>query len=385
MNVMMDAPRILIFLLSSRWIGISRLPRALVDAGFHVSTLSRPGSYLSLTRHAQQHIQMPSGVDPVDFFVRSLHAVQPDLIIPGCETAVLFLQSVARASHGRNAAGDKRHAPGLAALFDLVRRSLGDPAGYAATANKNAFLQKLSEWGIASPCSAEVHSVQDAVCFADTHGYPVVLKAEHGTGGTGVRICSNPIETEAGLRELWALPVPIPGAVGRHMRIVAQQFIHGVPAMQAVCAMNGEVLEQMQVLKEECHPGLTGPSSVVRFVEHEEMDVASRKLVAGLGFSGFAGIDFMIEAASQRAWLIEFNPRPCPISHLGRRVGRDLARALWCHMTNNIYTRDGVTTPVPSIALFPQEWRRDPQSPALTRMFHDVPEDDPVLLEALMR
>jgi hypothetical protein len=381
----MHAPRILIFLLSGRWMGISRLPRALVDAGFRVSTMSRPGSYLSLTRHAQKHILIPRCADLVDFFVRTTDALKPDLIIPGCEAAVLFLQGFEAACRARGAAGGKPLDAMLAALRDLACRSLGDPAGYAATANKNALLQKMRELGIDSPDYAEVNTAQDAVRFADIHGYPMVLKSEYGSGGRGVRICSAPAEIEAGLRDLAAMPGPLPGPTRSHTRIVAQQFIRGMPAMQAVCAMNGKMLEQMQVLKQECHPGPTGPSSVVRFIEHESMDVAARRLVAALGFSGFAGIDFMVEEDSQRPWLIEFNPRPCPISHLGSHVGRDLARALWCEMTNNAYTREVVGNPPSSIALFPQEWQRDPQSPALGSMFHDIPEDDPALLEALMK
>jgi hypothetical protein len=36
------------------------------------------------------------------------------------------------------------------------------------------------------------------------------------------------------------------------------------------------------------------------------------------------------------------------------------------------------------VALFPQEWMRDPASPYLTNAFHDVPWDDPALIRAWM-
>jgi hypothetical protein len=36
------------------------------------------------------------------------------------------------------------------------------------------------------------------------------------------------------------------------------------------------------------------------------------------------------------------------------------------------------------IALFPQEWLRDPKSPHLASAYHDVPWDDPALLHALI-
>ena len=35
-----------------------------------------------------------------------------------------------------------------------------------------------------------------------------------------------------------------------------------------------------------------------------------------------------------------------------------------------------------TVALFPQEWARNAESPYLTNAYHDVPWDDPDLLEA---
>lgn len=34
------------------------------------------------------------------------------------------------------------------------------------------------------------------------------------------------------------------------------------------------------------------------------------------------------------------------------------------------------------VALFPQEWRRDPSSENLHKIYHDVPWDDPELIRA---
>lgn len=37
------------------------------------------------------------------------------------------------------------------------------------------------------------------------------------------------------------------------------------------------------------------------------------------------------------------------------------------------------------VAHFPNEWRRDPQSPYLREAYHDVPWDDPPLLKKLIQ
>ncbi len=375
---MINAPRILIFLLSGNWVGISRLPKALTDADFHVATLSPVGSYLSLTRYAQRHVTMPSGAHPVEVFVRVASEAKPDLIIPGCDTTVLFLQNFERAYRNQTQNAE------FAALLDLVRRSLGDPKSYAATSNKIELLAKAREAKVCTPDYTELRSSADAKNFAKEYGYPIVLKGEQGSGGSSVRICNTPKEIDARLAELEAIPLVMPQVAKQRPRVVAQQHIVGVPALHAFCADAGKLLEYFQAFKEQRHPGPTGPSSVLRFLEHAEMNTAAHALIEHLGFTGFANLDFMIEDATQRAYLIEFNPRPCAVGHIGQSIGRNLAHALWCQMTHQPYVRTHVENPPPSIALFPQEWQRDPQSPALTTMPHDMPHDDPSLLRALM-
>jgi hypothetical protein len=37
-----------------------------------------------------------------------------------------------------------------------------------------------------------------------------------------------------------------------------------------------------------------------------------------------------------------------------------------------------------TVAFFPSEWRRDPESPYLVDGYHDVPWDDPALLRACL-
>ena len=120
------------------------------------------------------------------------------------------------------------------------------------------------------------------------------------------------------------------GVDGKHLRagLLVQGFVAGPTAMRAVIAWRGRVLSGLSAIKRETHPYPTSPSSVVEFIEHEEMRDAAQKLVAALGFSGFASLDFQLDADG-RAHLIEFNPRPTPICHLGEvLLGRDLCSCL---------------------------------------------------------
>ena len=55
-----------------------------------------------------------------------------------------------------------------------------------------------------------------------------------------------------------------------------------------------------------------------------EIDVAARQIVAALGCSGFAHLDFVIEKDSGHAFFVEMNPHAPSELHLGKLVGTDL-------------------------------------------------------------
>jgi hypothetical protein len=101
-----------------------------------------------------------------------------------------------------------------------------------------------------------------------------------------------------------------------------------------------------------------------------------------LGYSGFASLDFMLDG-SGRAFLIELNPRPTPIAHLGERFGSCLCRHLHAALSGQPSSA-GEPQGLPSrVALFPQEWVRDQDSPHIAGgAYHDAPWDEPDLLEA---
>lgn len=54
----------------------------------------------------------------------------------------------------------------------------------------------------------------------------------------------------------------------------------------------------------------------VRLIDHSEMAQAACKLAQRLELSGFHGLDFVLEADSGAAYLIELNPRCTQLGHL---------------------------------------------------------------------
>jgi len=168
-----------------------------------------------------------------------------------------------------------------------------------------------------------------------------------------------------------------------------QQFIPGVPAMRIVAACQGRVLAGVSLSKECVNPQPFGPSTIVRFLDHPEMEATATQLIAALGLSGFASFDFVIAENGGGAFLIEWNPRTVGSIHLGRMFGHDLCGALARHL--GWLTETPATVELPketAVALFPSEIERDPKSVWLrsgSGVLHDVPWDDPGVVEHCYR
>jgi carbamoylphosphate synthase large subunit len=204
-----------------------------------------------------------------------------------------------------------------------------------------------------------------------------VLKGEYGSAGGTVRICAD----APALDQAWqALRSLAPG-----MRLTLEAFVRGQGAICAGVAMAGQVLESVACLKLHVHPLPTSPSSVLRVVDHPGMRDALARLVQAMALGGWCEAEFILEPGAQAPCLIELNPRPSPLSALGALWGHDLALAMAAHLRGQAYRRPAPLTPSDTVALFPNEWARDPHSPHLRQGHHDLPDGDPALLRALWR
>jgi hypothetical protein len=276
---------------------------------------------------------------------------------------------------------------------------LGNPAGIFEAASKRRTIEVARGLGLRVPASKTVASVADILEFGGTHGFPVVLKRSFDGGGHGVLICHDQAKAPAAMD--WLHQDHKVGARlsnwrekfrGRQMesrwlpadqRHTVNQHIAGQCATLLAAAMDGRMLAALTAVMLKAYPDEKGPSSVQRFVRIEEMRRAAETMLRHWRLTGLVGFDFMLDAAGH-AWLIECNPRPTQLAHLGGRAGEDLCAALYAGLT-------GSSAPPSSpengflVAHFPKELWRDPQSPYLTSAFHDVPADDPDLLNALNR
>src|SRR5205823_13905752 len=125
-----------------------------------------------------------------------------------------------------------------------------------------------------------------------------------------------------------------------------------------------------------------GPATVLRLIDNTDMSVAAEKTARRLNLSGLHGLDYMLEPETGHAFLIEMNPRATQVGHLTLGAGRDLPAALYAAMSGDPIQSSPKLTENQTIALFPQEWIRDPQSSFLQTGYHDVPWEQPELVQA---
>lgn len=382
------APKILIAGLES-WPGVARLPHALQDAGFEVGVACFEDSYLAATRFRNRFFPWRPRCRRGGALLRQLAAIthewRPDFLVPADDPTVALLARGFERLRSRSC------------LASLLKFSLGNPAALLEAASKHGTLKRARQCGVRVPRNRVVASEAEMLVFARETGFPFLLKQSFGWAGVGVAICRNESEAvtvwknwhrkPAWKRRFYAWRNRVRGRelsarwLPAERVIVASQFILGMPAMCMLTAFEGRVLAGLTALKERTYPDDKGPSSVVRLVRNEEMRLAAGRLAGAWGLSGFIGFDFILDSEGA-AWLIECNPRPTSIAHLGGRVGEDVCMALH-HQLAGLPSLPMQQKGTLVVAHFPHETLRDPASPYLTAAIHDVPRDDPGLLQRL--
>jgi len=164
----------------------------------------------------------------------------------------------------------------------------------------------------------------------------------------------------------------------------AQAFVAGREATSTVACWEGTVLASLhfEVLKKADQ---SGHATVVHSIANPEMSSTVEVMVRRLNLSGLHGFDFLLESGTGNAYLIEINPRATQVGHLMLGPGRDLPAALYAALTGKAVQEAQRLTDNDTIALFPQEWIRDPMSEFLRSGYHDVPWEQPELVHACVR
>jgi hypothetical protein len=382
-------PTVLIATASS-WFPTARLAMALASAGCTVDGVC-PARHPLGAMNAVRQTHPYRGLMPLRSFRNAIAATKPDFIIPGDDLATYQLHHLYDRERRRGKAGQS--------ICALIERSLGSAENFPAVYARSAFINLAREAGIHAPKTEVIANLNDLRKWAAEAGFPTVLKANGTSGGDGVRVVHSLEEAERAFRALQAPPLlarAVKRALVDHDRTLvwpsllrqrsvvnAQVFVAGREATSTVACWEGKILAGLhfEVINKRDE---AGPSSVVRLTENSEMVTAAEKMARRLNLSGVHGFDFMLEAHTGNAHLIEINPRSTQVGHLALGPGRDLPAAPYTAWSGEPFHAAPKVTENDTVTLFPQEWMRDPSSSFLVSGYHDVPWEEPELLRACL-
>jgi hypothetical protein len=347
-----------------------------------------PGHHPLAKTKAVRTLYRYSALRPLEALAKAIKRAEPALIVPCDDRAIAHLHALHASAHA---------SPALNAV---IERSLGSPDSFSVADRRSDLIAIARAEGIRAPDMVRVTMVDELEAALDRVGLPAVMKVDGTWGGLGVRVVhslaeaatvmrtlSRPVGPTRALKRLIVDRDPyflLPVFNGSSPVVNVQRFVEGTPANSAVACWNGELLASISVVAVRTR-GAQGASTVVRVIDHPEMTETGAKLVRRLGLSGFCGFDFLLEAGTCAAHLIEMNARTTPISHLPLAEGRNLVTALATRL-------DGITaiSPTPPImqdvvAFFPQAWLLEPNSELLHTGYHDIPWGEQALVRELMK
>jgi carbamoylphosphate synthase large subunit len=355
------------------------------EAGAQVSLIA-PANHPAWTLDLFHHRVTYRASAPRRGLEAALRRLQPDIVIPCDERTVRDLHAVAQAT---------RHQD----IKLLIEGSTAPAGHFPIITSRTALLAVAQRHGVRVSPSMPLPDVGALDRWTADHTTPFVLKADGSWAGFGVRIISN----AATAKDAYARMVrPISARValresvleGNHFEfraflrrerpaISVQGFVDGWPTNIGVACWRGEVLAAT-CAEAIATTSATGPSTIARIIHNTEMIDAATRIVRALGLSGMIGFDFMIEAATGAAYLIEMNPRNTPICAIRLGPGRDLAEALVARIAGRPVRDRPARTQRDVIVFFPDTWQEDPASHFLRTGYHDVPWEQPDLVRSLM-
>lgn len=372
---------------SMSWPNAARLAMAFRKAGFEVDVVA-PAGHPIHRMHSPNRTLNYRRTSPYRSIKAAIAASQPDFIVPCDDRVVAHLHRLYKETSVGDRPENKRTA-------SLIEASLGSPLSYQVVSGRSCLADLVGLPDVYIPQTSAVCGFRELLDWVRQYGLPAVLKLDGSTGGRDViliRTMSDvlPCILRMRLQKSWVRRMKsflfdgdVEPIVARRSfstaQMCVQSYVTGRLANCVVACWCGDVLgwAAVEVLQRRSDFGI---ATVVRRVKGEAMIGAARSIARHLKLSGIVGFDFVLDDVTQRANLIEINPRATQINHFPSYDSPDLATALFCAVRGEPVVSTASQQWKEEVALFPQEWERDPSSKWLSTAFHDVPFEEPELV-----
>lgn len=351
------------------WAGPARTAWSLTKHGAQVCVVAPPDAYAAKTKHKFADLLMT--FEDID---RHMPSVVRTLAEEFGAHSVLAGDDLAFASLAKLVQRMDRMELSDATRA-MVARSMPNAAAAKLLASDSDFIvaQQEGRRCPAPPCVANPTPIE-AEAFASEVGYPVVVKRDGFASGGGVAVCRDRMQLQKALA--------FTPTHARNATYVVQKFIRGTVYGATVSGVTGRPLAGFAFVKHECST-LNGATSVAKLDNREEILRNSFELFEMYGLNGYAGFDYIVDEDG-KTYFIEVNPRIMPTGHFTEDMfGVDLTAAMLAAVRGAPVPRP-VAPKHDYVALFPNEWGRDAESPHLRTALHDIPWEDPPVFAAMI-
>ncbi len=186
--------------------------------------------------------------------------------------------------------------------------------------DRELFKETMQKLGEPIPESTIVEDVASAVAFADSIGYPIIVRPAYTMGGTGGGIAENEEELVEivikGLKYSMIGQVLIERSVAGWKEIEYEVMRDGNDNCITVCNM--ENLDPVGV-----HTGdsiVVAPSQTLTDHEYQMLRSASLRIIRELGIEGGCNAQYALDPNSDHYYVIEVNPRVSRSSALASKA-----------------------------------------------------------------
>lgn len=196
------------------------------------------------------------------------------------------------------------------------RLALPPPAAVEVVLDKHATAARAAALGLAVPRTLAVAGTTDLAAAAATLRFPVVVKPRRGWGSQGVTVVEDPAALAGAWRRVAATFAD---------PIVQERVPPGGEALGVSCVFNvrGERRAAFVHRRLREYPLAGGPSTLRESVARPDLVEASTRLLAALGWVGFAMVEWKTDPRDGVPYLLEVNPRFVGSLELALRSGVD--------------------------------------------------------------
>ncbi len=186
--------------------------------------------------------------------------------------------------------------------------------------DRDLFRDLMHQLGEPVPASEIVNNIEDSVAFANSIGYPVIVRPAFTMGGTGGGIASNETElreiTELGLKYSPVNQCLIELSIAGYKEIEYEVMRDKNDNAIVVCNM--ENIDPVGV-----HTGdsiVVAPSQTLSDKEYQLLRNSSLRIIRALGIEGGCNVQLALDPYSFNYYVIEVNPRVSRSSALASKA-----------------------------------------------------------------